>query len=130
MCLVHNRLGQNHYACCALRLKSPELRAEISREVSPNSPGQIHRGLTSPVSTLTARFNPSWTVVVNAHVTACVLRIDGINTASTTKNNVGTTSSFKEILAPGNSGPPSSLVWIIVETSFLESNKAGCVSSA
>ena len=41
-------------------------------------------------SSLTVHFDPRWTVVDDTHV----LRIDGINTASTTGNNVGTTSSF------------------------------------
>ena len=58
---------------------------------------RIHREPTSPVSALTARFDPSWTVVVDARVAACVLRIGGINMASNTGNNVGTSPSFKEI---------------------------------
>ena len=52
-------------------------------------------------SSLTARFGPRWTVVVDASVATCILRINDINIASTTGNNVGTSSSFKEILAPG-----------------------------
>ena len=32
---------------------------------------------------------------------ACGVRIDGINIASTTGNDIGTTYYFKEILAPG-----------------------------
>ena len=69
----------------------------------PNSPKnavRIHREPTSPVSALTARFDPRQTAVVDYRVAACVLRIGGINTDSTTGNNVGTTSSFKETLAP------------------------------
>ena len=68
-----------------MRSKSPELRAEVSKECCPNSPGRNHRVLTSPVSTLTARLDPRWTVVVDARV----LRIDDINISSTTGNNVG-----------------------------------------
>ena len=68
-------------------------------------------------------------MVIDACVAVCVLWIDGINTASTTENNVDTTSSFNEILAPGNPEPPSSLVRIAVETSFLEVSKASCASS-
>ena len=41
------------------------------------------------------RFDFRWTVVVD------ILRIGGINIVSTTVNNVGTSSSFKDILAPG-----------------------------
>ena len=58
-------------------------------------------GPTSPESMLTAHFNPKWTVVVDACVAPCDLQIGGTNIASTTGNNVGTSSSFKEILAPG-----------------------------
>ena len=71
-----------------------------TKEGCPNSPDRIHREPTSPVSTLTARFDPRWNVVVDVRVAACVLRIGGINIATTTANNVGTSSSFKEILAP------------------------------
>ena len=49
-----------------------------------------------------------------------ILRIDGINVASTTGNNVGTSSSFKHILAPGFSRTA-----VAVETSFL--SKVDCV---
>ena len=40
--------------------------------------------------------DPRWTVVA-----VCDLRIGGIKIASTTENNVGISSSFKEALAPG-----------------------------
>ena len=40
-------------------------------------------------------------MVVDAHVTACVLRTDGINIASTTGNNVGTTSSSRDFSKAG-----------------------------
>ena len=66
------------------------LKGMISEFTGPNLPW-----------TETALFDPKWTVVVDARVAVCVLRIDGINIVSTTGNNVGTTSSFKEILAPG-----------------------------
>ena len=56
---------------------------------------------------------------VTARVAACVLRIDGINITSTTGNNVGTASSFKEILAKDNL-----LLRVAIETSFLEVNRA------
>ena len=82
-------------------------------------------GPTSPVSVLTARFGPIWTVV------AQVLRIDGINIASTTGNNVGTSSSFKEFffITRITPGLPTSLVRIAVERSFLEASKADYASS-
>ena len=89
MCSIHNRLGRDHYVLCALRPKSSELRAKVSKECCSTSPGRIHRGSTSYVSALTARFDPRWTVVVNASDEACVLRIGGISAASTTGNNVG-----------------------------------------
>ena len=68
-------------------------------------------------------FDPS-DVVVAARVAACarVLRIDGINMASTTGNK-----SFKAILGQDNPGLPTS---IAVEASFFETNKSGCASSA
>ena len=89
MCSLHNRLGRDHYARCALR---PKLRC------GPNSPKntlRIHREPTSPVSALTARFDSRWIVVVDARVAACVLRIGGIIIASTTGNNLGISSSFQ-----------------------------------
>ena len=101
MCSLRNRLCQNYYARCALRPKWPELWAELSKKLCLNTPGRIHREPTLPVSALTARFDPRWTVVIDARVAACVLRICGIDIASTTGNNVGTSSSFKEILASG-----------------------------
>ena len=48
-----------------------------------------------------SRFDPRWIIVVEVRVAVCDLRIRGINIASTIENNVGTSSSFKEILAPG-----------------------------
>ena len=95
MCSVHNRFGRDHCVRCALRPKLPELRVELSKECCPDAPGRIHREPTSPVSTLTARFDPRWTVVDDARVAACVLRIAGINIAFTTVNNVGTSSLFE-----------------------------------
>ena len=89
MCSVHNHLGRDHYARCALRPKSQKDAV------------RIHCVPTSPVSSLTARIDLRWTVVVSAHVAACVLRIDDINIASTTVYNVGTITSFKDILAAG-----------------------------
>ncbi|KAI0239403.1 hypothetical protein LSAT2_009857 [Lamellibrachia satsuma] len=59
MCSLHNRFGRNHHARCALKPKLPELRAELSKEYCPHSPGRIHHEPTSPVSALTARFDPS-----------------------------------------------------------------------
>ena len=50
-------------------------------------------------SSLTAHFDLRWTVANVARVAACVLQIGCINIASTTGNNVGTSSSVKEILA-------------------------------
>ncbi|KAI0222502.1 hypothetical protein LSAT2_026262 [Lamellibrachia satsuma] len=38
MCSVHNRLGRDHYARCAMRPKPPASRAEVSKECCPNSP--------------------------------------------------------------------------------------------
>ena len=94
MCSVHNRFGRDHCVRCALKPKLPEFRVELSKECCPDAPGRIHREPTSPVSTLTARFDPRWTMVDDARVAACVLRIAGINIAFTTVNNVGTSSSF------------------------------------
>ena len=94
MSSVHNRFGRDHCVRCALRPKLPELRVELSKECCPDAPGRIHREPTSPVSTMTARFDPRWTIVDDAPVAACVLRIAGINIAFTIVNNVGTSSSF------------------------------------
>ena len=63
-------------------------------------------------------------MVVDTRVAACVLRIDSINIASTTGNNVS-----KRFKHQDNPGLPSSLVWIAVETSFLKASTAGYASS-
>ena len=55
---LHNCLGRDHYAHCAVRPKLPELWAELSKECCPNSPGRIHLEPISPVSALTAHFDP------------------------------------------------------------------------
>ena len=94
---VHNRLGRDN----CVRSETEVTRvAGRTKEGCPNSPGRIHREPTSRVSALTARFDPRWTVGVDARVAACVLRIGDINIASTIVNTVGTSSSFKENLAP------------------------------
>ena len=94
---------------------------------SPKNAGRIHRESTSPVSSLKAHFDPRWTTVVDARVAASVLRIGGFNVASTTGNNVGTSSSFisKRFLHQDN----PSLVRIAVER-ILEVTKTGCASAA
>ena len=43
-------------------------------------------------------------MVVDARVAVCIQRIGDINIASGTANNVGTSSSFKEIIAHDNPG--------------------------
>ena len=96
MCLVHNHLGRDHYARCAMKPKSSELWAEVSKECCLISQCADITSILADSS-----FNLRWTVTIHASVAAYVLPIDGINIASTTGNNVGTTSSFKEILAPG-----------------------------
>ena len=69
------------------------MHTQLSLLFSPKNAIQIHRGPRSSVSELTARFDPRCTVVIDVGVA-------NDNVASTTGNNVGTTSSFKEILAP------------------------------
>ena len=79
-----------------LRPKLPEFRAELSETPCPNS----LRADTTCIragSSLTTHFDPRWTAVVDARVAACVLRFGGIYIVSTVGNNVGTSSSFKEI---------------------------------
>ena len=58
--------------------------------------------LRQKVKDLAASVNPS-DVVVAARVADCVrvLLIDGVDIASVTGNTVGTSSSFKDMLAPG-----------------------------
>ena len=59
---IHNCLGQDHYAHCS---QAKVTRVTVSKERCPNSLGLIHCRPTSPVSVLTARFNPRGTVVVD-----------------------------------------------------------------
>ena len=57
-------------------------------------------------------------------------RIDGINIVFITGNNVGTSSSFKDILHQANTGLPSSPHRRRNKVSRSEPNKAGYYSSA
>ena len=106
----------------------------LSEFIGPNSPWADITCIRADIS-LTARFNPRWDVVVD------VQRIGGINIAFTTGNNVGISSSFKEILAPRDttlSGPDHSqnkfsqseqsrLCFVSLKCTFL--NKVGSVGN-
>ena len=71
-----------------------ELRAEVSKECCPNSHWPaIHVSTLTTHSLVASSRGGPWSS------TPCVLRIDGINIASTSGNNVGAASPFKEILA-------------------------------
>ena len=80
-----------------IRVAGRSLQRMLSEFTGPNSPCTDITCIRGDRS-LTARFETRSTVIVDARVAACVLRIYGINIASTTVNNVGT---FKEILPPG-----------------------------
>ena len=92
MCSRHNRLGLDHYARCALRPKFPELRAELSNKYRSDSPCRIRREPTSPVSMLIARCQ--LTLILDGPWSSTFY--GSISIASTTGNNVGTSSSFRD----------------------------------
>ena len=77
---------------------------------SPKNAVRIHHEPTSPVSALTARFDPTWTVVIDARVAACVLRIGGINMASTSASIILFQRDFSTQITQGCtfSGPDRS----------------------
>ena len=83
------------------RVTGRNLQRMLSEFRGPNSMW-VDITCVCTASSLTVRFDPRWTVVVDARVAVCVLRIDSINRASTSWNNVGT-SSFREILLSSGS---------------------------